>query len=106
MLLTTVDSQRDYAAQQASDRPLTARWTVQINGDAPIKVSEADGVTPVTEIDFSTTNVDYSGNAPPPIHQIMAKNHSNTLVEVPVISDLRDNALPFFVRALGFQSVA
>ncbi len=78
------------------DRPLTATWTVLISGDAPIEVYEADGVTPVDVIDFGVTTLDFFGNAPIPTHPVVVKNHSQTVLQIIVTGDLRDDVLPLF----------
>ena len=85
-----------YAAHNAFNRAITATWTVAISGDEPIQVYEADGFTPVTEIDFGVTTLDFFGNGPTPTHPVIVKNHSNTLVQVIVSGDLRDDVLPLF----------
>ena len=95
-----------YATQVAFDRSITATWTVLISGDEPIQVYEADGVTPVTEIDFGVSFMDFFGNISAPTHPVVVKNHSATHVRVVVTGDMADDVLPLFGHGSGDLSEA
>ena len=90
-----------YAANSGFDRTVIGKWVVLTTGDAPIEVYEADGVTPVTEIDFGTTFVDYFGSGRTPTHKVVVKNLSDTVVRIIVTGDTGDDILPVFGPTTG-----